>query len=80
MDDFTLVGARPPPRSRPDSHGRGLPLGAMLVLAVIVLGCLPCGLFFPRDPTYMDLGSLQRGAVQGIPLRHGRDGPRHSSR
>ena len=57
MDDFTLVGARPsaPQPAKQQPWYRGLPLGAMLVLAVIILGCLSCGLFLPRDPTYMDL-------------------------
>ena len=59
MDDFTLVGARPsaPQPAKKQPWYRGLPLGAMLVLAVIILGCLSCGLFLPRDPTYMDLAN-----------------------
>ena len=53
MDDFTLVGARPsaPQPAKKQPWYRGLPLGAMLVLAVIILGCLSCGLFLPRVPT-----------------------------
>ena len=59
MDYFTLVGARPsaPQPAKKQPWYRGLPLGAMLVLAVIILGCLSCGLFLPRDPTYMDLAN-----------------------
>ena len=59
MDDFTLVGARPsaPQPAKKQPWYRGLPLGAMLVLALIILGCLSCGLFLPRDPTYMDLAN-----------------------
>ena len=40
MDDFTLVGARPsaPQPAKKQPWYRGLPLGAMLVLALIILG------------------------------------------
>lgn len=33
----------------------GKPLAAMVILAVIALGCLCCGLIAPVDPNYMDL-------------------------
>lgn len=58
MDEFRLVGARPAPpvpAARKVSWYQGAPLLAMAVLAVIVLGCLGCELFIPKDPAYMDL-------------------------
>lgn len=58
MDErFTLTGPRPlPPSAAPGpSRPQGRPAASMAVLAVILLGCLLCGLFIPRDPTYMDL-------------------------
>ncbi len=54
---FTLAGPRPlppPPVCRPRWH-EGKPVVSMAVLAVILFGCLLCGLFIPKDPTYMDL-------------------------
>ena len=33
----------------------GKPVVSMVVLGIIALGCLCCGLFMPKDPTYMDL-------------------------
>lgn len=33
----------------------GKPLASMIILGVIVVGCLCCELFIPKDPTYMDL-------------------------
>ena len=58
MDErFTLTGPRtplpPPPVKRPWHEGK--PVAAMVTLAVIVLGCLGCELFIPKDPAYMDL-------------------------
>ena len=58
MDErFTLTGPRtplpPPPVKRPWHEGK--PVAAMVTLAVIVLGCLGCELFIPKDPVYMDL-------------------------
>lgn len=58
MDErFVLVGARspkPPPAKKAKWYA-GKPVGSMAVLAALVLGCLCCGLFIPKDPAYMDL-------------------------
>lgn len=56
-DPFALVGIRetaPPPERRRKWH-EGKPLLSLVILGVIVLGCLCCELFMPKDPTYMDL-------------------------
>lgn len=58
MDEFQLVGARPAPPQPAGAQQkwyRGAPLLSGVVLAVIVLGCLGCALFIPKDPAYMDL-------------------------
>ncbi|MBQ4564541.1 MAG: ABC transporter permease, partial [Lachnospiraceae bacterium] len=33
----------------------GKPLFAMILLSVVVVGCILCEAFIPKDPTYMDL-------------------------
>lgn len=56
-DPFALVGIRetaPPPARRRKWH-EGKPLLSLVILGGIVLGCLCCELFMPKDPTYMDL-------------------------
>lgn len=55
---FAVVGMQPaapslPPKRKP--WYRQLPLASCIVLGIIVLGCLLCELFIPRDPAYMDL-------------------------
>ena len=58
MDErFQLVGIRPvsPPTIRRGKWYEGKPVLSTAVLAVIVLGCLGCNWFIPRDPAYMDL-------------------------
>lgn len=58
MDNgFVMVGIRPTqplPKKRTKWY-QGKPLAAMAVFAVIVLGCLFCDVFIPKDPSYMDL-------------------------
>ena len=58
MDErFVLIGARtpvPPPPSAPKWYD-GKPVCSMAVLAFIMLGCLCCEMFLPKDPAYMDL-------------------------
>lgn len=56
-EHFTLVGIQPAPLpqyAKPKWY-QGKPVISIVVLAVIVLGCLFCDLFLPKDPTYMDL-------------------------
>lgn len=58
MDErFVLVGPRtplpPPAGKRPWYQGK--PVVSLALLAIIVLGCLGCELFIPKDPAYMDL-------------------------
>ena len=58
MDEqFILVGARTPlpspPRKIPWYEGK--PVCSLAVLLIILLGCLGCELFIPKDPAYMDL-------------------------
>lgn len=58
MDErFALVGIRPVPaaKKKKPKRLRGKPVVSALVLAAVVLGCLCCDLFLPRDPAYMDL-------------------------
>ena len=58
MDErFVLIGARtpvPPPLPAPKWYD-GKPVCSMAVLAFIMLGCLCCEMFLPKDPAYMDL-------------------------
>lgn len=39
---------------------KGKPILSAIVLAVILLGCLGCELFIPKDPCYMDLYNANR--------------------
>lgn len=58
MDDrFVQVGIRSVAVSteKKAKWYEGKPLVSMAVLAVILLGCLFCGFFLPKDPAYMDL-------------------------
>ena len=57
MDKFAQVGiqAVPAPGYRKEKWYEGRPMVSMAVLAVIVLGCLLCDFFIPKDPGYMDL-------------------------
>lgn len=60
MDDcFIQVGIRPVPKIqvRKTKWYQGKPIVSILILSIIVLGCLLCNLFIPKDPTYMDLYS-----------------------
>lgn len=54
---FVQVGIRPipEPRLKQAKWYQGKPIVSAVVLGLIVLGCLACGLFIPKDPTYMDL-------------------------
>ena len=58
MDErFIMVGPRSPvlPSAAKKAWYAGKPLFSMALLAVIVLGCLGCELFIPKNPVYMDL-------------------------
>lgn len=58
MDErFRLAGMRPAPVREPEKEKWyvGRPWGSVAVFTAIVLGCLFCGLFIPRDPSYLDL-------------------------
>ena len=51
-----MVGIRSAPATQVERRKRrNLPLPSAILLAVIVLGCLCCELFIPKDPAYMDL-------------------------
>ncbi len=70
FDDFAVVGARPVagppvPRVRRVRAGMLLP-GALL--ALIMLGCLCCGLFAPGEPGYMDLSSCSLAPCREHPF------------
>lgn len=55
---FVRVGIRQPshePLREKRRRSQGKPLVSILLLAGIVLGCLCCDAFIPKDPTYMDL-------------------------
>lgn len=58
MDNqFVQVGIREmktAPAKKPKWY-EGKPLASMIILGVIVIGCICCELFIPKDPTYMDL-------------------------
>lgn len=58
MDNqFVQVGIREieTASARKQKWYEGKPLASMIILGVIVVGCLCCELFIPKDPTYMDL-------------------------
>lgn len=58
MDNqFDQVGIRAAEttRAKRKRWHEGKPLVSMIILGVIVLGCLGCELFIPKDPTYMEL-------------------------
>lgn len=58
MDNrFTLVGIRPlsPQTAEKKRSLRGKPVGSVVILGMILLSCLLCEGFIPKDPTYMDL-------------------------
>ncbi len=60
MDDhgFACVGIRPlshGPAPQKQRWYQGKPIVSMLLLTGIILGCLFCNAFIPKDPTYMDL-------------------------
>lgn len=58
MDNqFVQVGLRPAatPCIQSKKWHQGMPLVPMAVLGLIILSCLFCELFIPKDPTYMDL-------------------------
>ena len=59
---FIQVGIQPvpAPRLRRRPWYQGKPIASGLVLAAILLGCLFCGLFIPKDPAYMDLSNITR--------------------
>lgn len=63
MDErFLQVGVRPAPEAaaRTRKWYEGKPVLSMALLSVIILGCLLCGFFIPKDPTYMDLYNASR--------------------
>ncbi len=58
MDDrFAQVGIRSvaEPQTQKAKWYEGKPAVSIVMLAVILLGCLFCDLFIPKDPAYMDL-------------------------
>ena len=59
---FEFAGIRelPQPRPKKEPWYRGKPLLSMGILAMIILGCLFCELFIPKDPTYLDLYNTSR--------------------
>ena len=59
---FVQVGIRPvpAPRLKRTKWYQGKPVISGLVLAVILLGCLCCDWFIPKDPAYMDLGHVSQ--------------------
>lgn len=59
---FELVGIRPVRESLPEKRKwyEGNPLASILILLGIIAGCLACGLFIPKDPSYMDLLNYNR--------------------
>lgn len=56
-EDFTMVGIRlvPRPTMRQPKWYKGKPILSAVLLTVILLGCLLCNWFLPKDPAYMDL-------------------------
>ncbi len=58
MDNlFVQVGIReiPEPQRTQRKWYEGKPMVSIFLLTLIILGCLCCELFIPKDPTYMDL-------------------------
>lgn len=58
MDNlFVQVGIQeiPAPRIKQKKWYEGKPIVSIVLLSIIILGCLFCELFIPKDPTYMDL-------------------------
>ena len=57
---FVQVGVRslPAPQVKKAKWYAGKPVLSAAVFGVIALCCLCCGLFIPKDPTYMDLFSV----------------------
>ena len=58
MDDrFVQVGIRETktPQEKRKSWHEGKPLFAMILLGMVVVGCVFCEGFIPKNPTYMDL-------------------------
>ena len=47
--------AQPPVFQRRRRTLKGKPIASVILLGVILLGCLCCEAFIPKDPTYMDL-------------------------
>lgn len=63
MDErFVQVGIRPVamPQGKKAKWYVGKPVLSMVILTVLVLGCLFCEFFIPKDPTYMDLYHANR--------------------
>ncbi len=57
-ESFKIVGPRPVAVSPAPRHKRlliGKPVLSAAVLLIIVLGCIFCEVFIPKDPEYMDL-------------------------
>lgn len=55
---FAVVGIRPEPKEEAVSRKfslKGKPAVSAGILLIILLGCLLCDLFIPKDPAYMDL-------------------------
>lgn len=58
MDNlFVQVGIQeiPAPRIKQKKWYEGKPIVSIVLLSIIILGCLFCEFFIPKDPTYMDL-------------------------
>jgi len=68
---FILVGMRPaPPAALPPRRKwyHALPKLSAAVLALIILGCLCCELFIPKDPAYMDLLNYSKAPCREFPF------------
>ena len=60
MEDnqFVVVGIKQPEKKsevKPSRWYKGKPIVSIILLGTILLGCLFCETFIPRDPVYMDL-------------------------
>ena len=60
MDGDLFVLADKKPRENPipikkEKWYQGKPVGSVIVLAVVVLGCMGCDWFALKDPAFMDL-------------------------